>query len=164
MNTKYFLLFLCLSALTLSSCGGDDDSKSSSIKYSLVGTWETSMSSSNWRTIHISTNGGLRDNYLSKKDLESKYTYDEEKKVYYYIDYVLYGTGSGGSGVHEYRNEYDPSDNAHWVYNETDNTISMFTDDGYYAFTYKVTFSDDRNSWAGVDAQGKTVSFIRVDD
>ena len=42
----------------------------------------------------------------------------------------------------------------------------MFTDDGYYTYTYKVNMADDGNSWAGYTTSSsgstKTVSFVRL--
>lgn len=56
---------------------------------------------------------------------------------------------------------------AHWSYNETEQTISMYSDNGYYSYTYKVNMSDDGNSWAGytISSNGstKTVSFIKIE-
>ena len=54
---------------------------------------------------------------------------------------------------------------AKWTFNETDQTISMFTDDGYYAYTYKVSMSEDGKSWAGFDqGNNKTYSFTKLDN
>ena len=53
---------------------------------------------------------------------------------------------------------------AHWSYNENDQTISMYSDDGYYTYTYKVNMSDDGKSWAGYTiSKGSTVSFTRLE-
>lgn len=167
MNTKYFLLSLCLSALTLSSCVSDDDNNTtggntstttttSSIKYSLVGTWKTSIpnsyaNKSAWETIHISVNGELKYGYIQKAEL-ANYEYNEKNNTYYMRDdYTIWGY-------------YTPSANAYWAYDEATNTISMYDNEGSAAFSYKVNMNDDKNSWAGIDAQGKTVSFIRIDD
>ena len=63
------------------------------------------------------------------------------------------------NGTMEYG--YD-RDNAYWAFDEASQTISMYTKDGYYAFTYKVVMSDGFNSWAGVDlVNGRTYSFVR---
>ena len=56
---------------------------------------------------------------------------------------------------------------AYWSYNENDQTISMYSDDGYYAYTYKVNMSDDGKSWAGYTINSKgstiTISFTRLE-
>lgn len=56
--------------------------------------------------------------------------------------------------------------NAFWSYNASDNTISMYTDDGYYAFTYKVNMAADGKSWAGYTTSNnsKTYTFIKVEN
>ena len=40
----------------------------------------------------------------------------------------------------------------------------MYTEDGYYAYTYKVSMTTDGNSWAGYDSMNntKTYSFIKI--
>ena len=112
-----------LSLALFDSCSKDDDS-SSSVKNSLIGAWKTSMSSSNWRSIYIAPNGNLKYSYVTKENLK-KYTYDEKTNTYYY--------SSDGYGW-----TYDPDYNAHWAFDETTNSISMYTDDGYYTYSYKV--------------------------
>lgn len=56
---------------------------------------------------------------------------------------------------------------ARWSYNEQDQTISMYSDDGYYGFTYKVNMAEDGKSWAGytTDDKGKTttISFTKLE-
>ena len=54
------------------------------------------------------------------------------------------------------------SDKAHWIYNESDQTITMYTEDRYYNFIYVVSMANDGNSWNGHDSSsGKTYSFIK---
>ena len=102
------------------------------------------------RSIYIAPNGNLKYNYVTKEDLK-KYTYDDKTNTYHY--------SSDGYGW-----TYDPNYNAHWAFDETTNSISMYRDDGYYAFTYKVTMNDDHNSWVGVDSKGATYTFTRVEE
>ena len=147
-NVLFFLLGI-LPVLFFNSCSKDEESNSS-VKSSLIGAWKTSMSSSNWRSIYIAPNGNLKYNYVTKEDLK-KYTYDDKTNTYHY--------SSDGYGW-----TYDPNYNAHWAFDETTNSISMYRDDGYYAFTYKVTMNDDHNSWVGVDSKGATYTFTRVEE
>ena len=150
MKKTFFVILLGMLSLALfDSCSKDDDS-SSSVKNSLIGAWKTSMSSSNWRSIYIAPNGNLKYSYVTKENLK-KYTYDEKTNTYYY--------SSDGYGW-----TYDPDYNAHWAFDETTNSISMYTDDGYYTYSYKVTMNDDRNSWVGLDAKGKTYTFTRIEE
>lgn len=147
-----FVKVLCVMLLPLLmffSCKSNDEG-SSSVKSSLVGAWKTSIDSSPWKSIKINPNGKMRYGYVTKAALE-KYTYNSETGTYIY--------SWDNCSV-----EYDPSDNAFWTYNETTQTISMYREDGYYSFTYKVTMSDDKNSWVGVDAKGKTYTFIRIEE
>ena len=115
---------LCLS---YSSCSKDDND---SVKDKLVGVWNTSMRSSNWKCIELKSNGDL--SYEVKVDNDG------------YIQYS------------------DLADEAHWIYDENEKIISMFTPDGYYSFSYTVNMASDGNSWTGIDSSGKTVSFTRV--
>ena len=135
--------------MLFNSCSKDEDT-SSSVKKSLVGAWKTSMSSSNWRSIYIAPNGRLKYSYETKENLK-EYTYDEKTNTYHY--------SSGGYGW-----TYDPEYNAHWAFDESTNSISMYTDDGYYAFSYKVTMNDDHNSWVGIDSDGRTYTFTRIEE
>ncbi len=143
-NVLFFLLGI-LPVLFFNSCSKDEESNSS-VKSSLIGAWKTSMSSSYWRSIYIAPNGNLKYNYVTKEDLK-KYTYDDKTNTY-----------------HGYGWTYDPNYNAHWAFDETTNSISMYTDDGYDAFTYKVTMNDDHNSWVGIDSKGATYTFTRVEE
>ena len=147
-NVLFFLLGI-LPVLFFNSCSKDEDSNSS-VKNSLIGAWKTSMSSSSWRSIYIAPNGNLKYSYVTKENLK-KYTYDEKTNTYYY--------SSDGYGW-----TYNPEYNAHWAFDETVNSISMYTDDGYYAYSYKVTMNDDHNSWVGVDSKGNTYTFTRVEE
>ena len=147
-NILFFLLGI-LPVLLFNSCSKDEDSNSS-VKNSLIGAWKTSMSSSNWRSIYIAPNGNLKYNYVTKENLK-KYTYDEKTNTYYYL--------SDGYGW-----TYNPEYNAHWAFDETTSSISMYTDDGYYAYSFKVTMNDDHNSWVGVDSKGNTCTFTRVEE
>ena len=117
------------------SCGGDDETKS--VKQKLVGVWKTSMSNSNWRCIELESNGTLH-----------------------------YGMSVSESGEISYSSlEGTSNHSAKWIYNEADQTISMFADDGYYNYNYKVNMSDDGNSWSGNKVSGggdKNVAFTRV--
>ena len=147
-NVLFFLLGI-LPVLFFNSCSKDEDSNSS-IKSSLIGAWKTSMSSSNWRSIYIAPNGNLKYNYVTKENLK-KYTYDEKTNTYSY--------GSDGHFL-----IYHPEYNAHWAFDETTSSISMYRDDGYYTYSFKVIMNDDHNSWVGVDTKGNTCTFIRVEE
>lgn len=60
----------------------------------------------------------------------------------------------------------DSTYKANWSYNDQEHTISMYTVDGYYTFTYTVNMASDGNSWAGYTTNSKgattTVSFTRI--
>ena len=150
------LVMVLGTAIALLSCSKNNEDEVPNVKKSLIGAWKTSMSSSNWKTIFIKADGNLKYGYITKKDLE-KYTYNEDDGTYYYY-YVPEGESVG------YGWSYDPSSNAYWAYDEVGQTISMFTKDGYYAFTYKVVMSEDNNSWAGIDAKGNTYSFVKIEE
>lgn len=114
---------------------GGDDTKS--VKKQLVGIWRTSMSSSNWRYIELESNGILHYGLWVSENGEISYS-------------DLEGT---------------PSHSAKWTYNDAEQIISMFTDDGYYNYNYKVNMSDDGNSWSGIKVNGdgdKGFTFTRV--
>lgn len=56
---------------------------------------------------------------------------------------------------------------AYWSYNEQEQTISMYSESGYYAYTYKVNMSEEGKAWAGykLNSSGSstTVSFVRLE-
>ena len=135
------LTILVLLATMIIACGGDDDNNNSSsnsgnIKTQLVGIWKTSMSNTNWKFIKLETNGTLLFSRSSK----------ELKEII--------------------NNPSVNSTKAFWSYNGSDNTISMYTDGGSYAFTYKVNMAADGKSWAGYDTSNssKTYSFVKIDN
>ena len=69
------------------------------------------------------------------------------------------------NGVVAYSDYNQPSDFniAHWAYDKTTQIISMYRDDGYYAFAFKVIMSDDKKSWSGISTtDGKACSFVKV--
>jgi len=144
-----FLSMMMLVALLLplmTACGGDDEL---STRQQLVGLWKTSMSSSNWKYIKLLNNGGMY--YGSSAE---------------YIDYeVTSWISSGPNGTTSGSTVGDKkAPNAHWSYNESAQTISMYTDDGYYSFTYRVSMANDAKSWAGYNEKsGTTYSFIRME-
>lgn len=145
-------LFICvLFVLVQNSCSKDDDKNETlSVKNALVGAWETSMESSNWKSISIESNGKMKYGYMSPKELEENgWVYDEEKGIYELVEGMYYFT-------------YSPKSNAYWAFDETTQSISMYTDDGYYAFTYRVVMNDDMKSWVGVDTQGKSYTFVKA--
>jgi hypothetical protein len=118
------------------SCGDDDnDSQEAKVKKQLVGVWYTSIRYNHWTYIELEPNGTLHFGLWLN---------DTKDKIFY--------------SSQEYRN------NAHWVYNETDQTISMYADYGdENAYSFKVNMSADGNSWAGyTDGQSNTVSFKRI--
>lgn len=130
MKKVRFLSLMLISVLISAcfvSCSSDDDQ---SVRSQLVGLWETSMSSSNWRRIEIKADGTL-----------------------------LYCVG-----LKDGKPNYDDVGSARWSFNEKDQTISMYTDDGYYAFTYKVSMATNGKSWAGYsESSGKTFSFTKIE-
>lgn len=148
---KLSWLVILLPLFILCSCSSDDSA--TSVKSSLIGVWETSMQSSNWKTIAIHPNGKLKYDYLTKSQLV-QYTYNSEKGTYCYQwtdkNGIIYGV------------EYDPNDNAYWAFDENTQTISMYTESGYYSYSFKVTMNDDKNSWLGTDAKGRTYTFKRI--
>lgn len=148
---KLSWLVVLLPLFILCSCSSDDSV--TSVKSSLIGVWKTSMQSSNWGTIAIHPNGKLKYDYLTKSQLE-QYTFNSEKGTYYYQwtdkNGIIYGV------------EYDPNDNACWAFDEATQTISMYTESGYYSYSFKVVMNDDKNSWVGTDAKGRTYTFKRI--
>ena len=130
------MLFAVMMLSMMVSCGGDDDNSdisdmsNMSVKNQLVGVWETSLSSLNWKHILINSDGTL---YYSV-------SVDKKKGIAYY---------SAGN-------------RAHWAFNEQTQTISMYTDDGYYRSTYSVNMAADGNSWAGITSKGGTDTFVRL--
>lgn len=140
MKKKYFWNLMTILMVTLSlgfASCGSDDDENVRVQQQLVGIWKTSMSSSNWRCIELESNGTLHYSMYIKDNGE----------IYY--------------------SSWAESEKAHWTYNESDQTISMFTDDGYYAYTFKVNMADDGKSWAGIYTNSKggteTYSFVKVD-
>ena len=145
--TTLFVGFLGL--VLLNSCS-EDNEEPMSVKTALIGAWNTSMESFNWKSINIESNGTMKYGYLSAEELEEKgYVYDTAEGIYKQIDGMYLVT-------------YNPKSNAYWAFDEASQTISMYTEDGYYAFTYKVVMNDGFNSWAGVDlVNGRTYSFVK---
>ncbi len=137
MNKKrvFYLLTIMMVAMcsaTFVSCGSDDDD--TSVRNKLVGVWRTTMSSSNWKNIELKVDGTLEYNLKIKDD----------------------GT-IGYDPTHD-----QPNEKSYWLYNETDQTITMYTNDRYYNYIYVVSMSNDGNSWNGHDASsGNIYSFIR---
>lgn len=143
--TIIMMAFVCIS---ITSCGSDDDDVS--VKVQLIGLWKTSMGSSNWKYIKLDSDGVMY--YGSNAE-------NIDREVSVEMSPVVNGnTPETKVTVGEKKSPY-----AHWSYNEKEQTISMYRDDGYYAFTYKVTMAVDGNSWAGYDsASGKTYAFTRT--
>ena len=92
----------------------------------------------------------MKYGYVPQQVLDEYYVYNEEDKLYYY-------TWNGYSG------SYDPQPNANWAFDENTMTLSMFTNDGYYAYTFTITMSDDHKSFTGVDTKGKTYTFVKAE-
>ena len=125
-----FVLGLVLAVLMFSGCSSsDDDSPSDTVKNSLIGIWETSMGSYNWKYINIQPNGKMR---------------------YWW----------------NYKNVVTPSENvdneACWTYDKYTQSISMYTKDGYYSYTYKVVMNEDKQSWVGKGSNGITYTFVKA--
>ncbi len=94
-------------------------------------------------------NGKKKYAYISQKDLDERYAFNEEDNLYYYY----------GSNIVA----YNPEPNANWAFDDKTRTLSMFTDDGYYAYTFTITMSEDRNSFTGIDTKGQTYTFVRAE-
>lgn len=119
------------------SCGGNDDNDAEdvSVRQQLVGVWKTFLLSSNWKVIELDSNG-----------------------------YVHYGMHTNSDGEIFYSSFESTQRVARWTFNEKDQTISMYTDDGYYAYTLRVSMGGDGKSWAGYDiSECKTYSFVKLD-
>lgn len=163
---KNLLWVILLPILVFSSCNSSNDKESTSIKSSLIGVWKTSMYkpmgniSYAWSTIRISPNGRLKCYYKTKSELE-KYTYDSTQNMYYLYDYPEAGTTPSTTYI---VSQYDPTDDAYWAFDEVNQTVSMYREGNSDAYTFKVIMSDDKNSWAGVDSEGKTYSFVRIEE
>ena len=69
---------------------------------------------------------------------------------------LIYGRYYGEGKIGESRN-------GNWIYNETDQTITLYSISADYNYVYKVSMAKDGNSWNGYDTAGKTYSFIRVE-
>ena len=125
------------------SCSSNDDA---SVKHQLVGIWKSTVRTSNWRVIELESNGTVHYGM----------TIDDDGYIYYSITESMEPDPDS---------PFKPSSvTGHWIYNETDQTISMYTDDGYYSFTYKVSMSEDGKSWVGYDqGKDKTYSFTKLD-
>ena len=88
----------------------------------------------------------MKYHYISQKELDEKYTYNEKDK--------LYRRGY---------DSYDPAPNAYWTYEEKTKVLSMYTEDGYYAFSFVITMNEDYKSFIAVNTQGKEYTFIKVE-
>lgn len=132
----YIAIFAMVCFASVSCGGNDDDDNDVSVRQQLVGVWKTSMISSNWRLIQLESNGALH--YSMSTNSNGEISYDPLE---------------GSNRI------------ARWTFNEKDQTISMYTDDGYYAYTFKVSMGADGKSWAGYDMSNyKTYSFTKLDD
>lgn len=83
-------------------------------------------------------------------------------KSWKYIDIkadgsLIYGEYYEGGGKIRYSYE------GNWIYNETDQTITLNSIANHYNYIYKVSMAKDGNSWNGYDTSGKAYSFIRVE-
>ena len=137
------IAILVVMATTIIACSGDDgngssngSSNSGNIKAQLIGVWKTSMTNYDWKYIKLESNGTLLFSG-SVKELKE----------------LISNTSAN-------------STKAFWSYNGSDNTISMYTEGGYYAYTYKVNMAADGKSWAGYDSSNssKTYTFIKIND
>jgi len=129
------LMLIAVMSFSFTACGGSDDEPS--VRDQLVGIWKTTMSSSNWKLIELKSDGSIE-----------YYLYIENGTVKYEKDNPL-GLSSTA--------------NTHWIYNENDKTIRMYTDDNYYNYIYVVSMNKDGDSWNGsVPSTGKIYSFERV--
>ena len=137
------IAILIVMATTIIACSGDDgngngngSSNSGNIKAQLIGVWKTSMTNYDWKYIKLEANGKMLF-AGSVKELKE----------------LISNTSAN-------------STKAFWSYNGSDNTISMYTEGGYYAYTYKVNMAADGKSWAGYDSSNssKTYTFIKIND
>jgi hypothetical protein len=139
-KNKIWSFILVLLATMIIACSGDDNNNSSSsnggnIKAQLIGIWKTSMSDNNLRYIKLEANGKL-----------------------------LFSVSA--TGLKEIINNTSSNSNkAFWSYNESENTISMYTG-GSYSYTCKVNMAADGKSWTGYDISNssKTYTFIKVNN
>ena len=56
----------------------------------------------------------------------------------------------------------DVGNEAYWAYDESTQSISMYTKNGYYSYTYKVVMNDDKQSWVGIGSNGRTYTFVKA--
>lgn len=121
----------------LFACSSSDDDNS--VKNQLVGVWKTTITSSNWKVIQLEANGKLH--FGMKLDEDGVPHYSELESSTY----------------HE----------ALWIYSEQDQIISLYSTDGYYSYTYKVSMSSDGKGWTGTPVSGsgstKAVTFTRIE-
>ncbi len=108
-----------------------------SVKNQLVGVWKTTISSSNWKIIQLDANGTLH-----------------------------YGMYVDENDILRY-SKFNDNNNALWIYSEQDQVVSLYTSDGYYSNTYKISMSSDGKGWTGtppVSSSGspKPVTFTRI--
>ena len=109
------------------------DNDDTSVRDQLIGIWSTTMTSGNWNLIELKADGSIEYNLHKKAD----------------------GTIES-SGLNHAKD-------THWIYNESDQTITMYRDDNYYHYIYKVSMANDGNSWNGTDpSTGKIYSFMRI--
>lgn len=128
------------------SCGDNNNEEDTSVKSALIGVWNTSLESSNWKTICILPHGRMKYHYVSQKELDEKYIYNEKDKLYW-------------RGY----DSYNPAPNAYWTYDAKTKVLSMYTDDGYYAYSFNITMNEDFKSFIAINTQGKKYSFIKVE-
>ena len=129
------LNFVLVLFVSVCICSCGKDDDSNSVRKQLEGVWKTSMRSDYWKRIELVGDGTLH--YCLGIKNNNEYYYD---------------------GLMEYRNKL------YWTYNETDQTISMYRDDGYFSYVYKVNMAPDGNSWVGYEINGGkgTFTFTRV--
>ena len=154
MKRKKILLLVAITLVFILSvgfvsCGSDNDDVT--VNTQLIGLWKTSMGSSNWKYILLQNDGNMY--YGGNAE-------NIDREVTVSMEPVVNGNTPNSSVIVGDKK----APNAHWSYNDSEQTISMYTDNGYYAFTYKVNMSVDGKSWAGYDsASGRTYSFIKVE-
>ena len=85
------------------------------------------------------------------------YGVERDDQSYYGYAYTL---DNGEIGVNSIEDVYKAVlEEDGWQIDDT-----LYDDDGYYAYSFKVTMNDDHNSWVGVDSKGNTCTFTKVEE
>ena len=130
MNKSNYLSVLLVLGLFPFLFACSSSDDDNSVKNQLVGVWRTTMDISNWKVIQLEANGKIH-----------------------------YGMWQDKDGVPHY-DDLEGKPDALWIYSEQDQIISLYTTNGYYSFTYKVSMSSDGRGWTGTPVSGKNTMAI----